>query len=974
MPTVWFDDDDALDLELVGAKGAHLAELWRAGFSVPFGFVLPIADFRAAMARNGLGQAMRELFVDLDPSDLAALRAAAGAARRLVLDQGPGAAVDEAIRTAYRALGCAADGAPVAVAVRSSSTVEDLEDSSGAGLQETTLWVRGEDDVVHHVVRCWASLFAARSIDHRLARGLDVSDAAMAVVVQLMVLPTSAGVALTIDPLTGDRSRIVIDSAFGLGESVVSGVVTPDHFVVDKHRHEIVRRTISTKECEIIVLADRLGQRPLDPQRANRPSLSDDNVLAVAQLARLVEEYFGTPQDIEWAICDSPDGTSSEVHLLQSRPETVASRRVTQEAPRESAGLDDVVETLRRPFAAGQQPPALLQPASPFGQFAAPGTEGWRSMYPASLTFDPARPQDAEAFWFRDGVHWPRPIAPFDSTILQFALTSLSQFNSRHFHMPAALGVDVRLVNGYCYLSPVGVDDQSSVDQRSEEFRQRAGYYYEHWDDLYAGWMEKVRATIGRLDLLDFEPLPESISRAEVFSGRGLGAPSDLTRSYHALLDGALELWQYHFEFLNLGYAAYLDFFEFCRRVCGDVEELTVARMVAGLDVDLFRPDRELRRLARAAVDQGIADFICAGSIEELIRLVPYEPRAARWWDDYQSVQEPWFNYSNGSGFYHDDAVWIDRPVIPFGYVRSYVQRLLAGEEIDKPDDEIAAQRDAIAADFARRIPSSEVPNFEAKLRLARTVFHFVENHNFYVEHWGMSIVWRKMRALSAVFVRAGWWARPDDIFMLRRDEVSEALWDLLGGWATGRDHCDSDRWAVLVADRARLLEACAAWTPPHVLGRAPKLVNEPFTVMLWGITAESVQALLGDPGDGDELVGFAASPGIAVGRARVVHHPDSLVDVLPGEVLVTGLTSPSWAPVFRRLAATVTDTGGIMSHAAIVCREYGLPAVTGTGFATTRISTGQLVRVDGTNGRVTVLREPDEQITEQEVGSAWIS
>jgi pyruvate,water dikinase len=326
------------------------------------------------------------------------------------------------------------------------------------------------------------------------------------------------------------------------------------------------------------------------------------------------------------------------------------------------------------------------------------------------------------------------------------------------------------------------------------------------------------------------------------------------------------------------------------------------------------------------------------------------------WLEDFEKTGDPWFNYSTGSGFYHDDAVWADRLDIPLGFIRNYVRQLSDGESIDVVSAAIAAERDRLTEEARSALTAPDRERFDQKLTLARTVFHFIENHTFYVEHWGMSVVWRKFRELSAVFVEAGFWDTTDDMFFLRPDEVEASLWDMLGGWANGTPARGPLHWPGEIRRRRGIIDACAASPAPPALGIPPESVSEPFTIMLWGITTESVRAWLDGEAECAELRGFAASAGAVVGRARVVLSPDQLDEIEDGEILVTQLTSPSWAPVFARIGGTVTEVGGMMSHTAIVCREYGLPAVTGVSGATTKIRTGQLLRVDGCTGRVSVL------------------
>jgi len=181
-------------------------------------------------------------------------------------------------------------------------------------------------------------------------------------------------------------------------------------------------------------------------------------------------------------------------------------------------------------------------------------------------------------------------------------------------------------------------------------------------------------------------------------------------------------------------------------------------------------------------------------------------------------------------------------------------------------------------------------------------------------------------------------------------------LFDLYHGWAVGVPSRGPKYWPKEMARRNGIMNALRQWSPPPALGVPPEVITEPFTVMLWGITSESVKQWLGGAQASGGLAGFAASPGVAEGPARVILSADGIGDLQEGEVLVAPLTAPSWAPVFGKTAATVTDVGGIMSHAAIVCREYGLPAVTGTAFGTKTVKTGQRLRVDGNAGTVTII------------------
>ena len=593
---------------------------------------------------------------------------------------------------------------------------------------------------------------------------------------------------------------------------------------------------------------------------------------------------------------------------------------------------------------------------SPFDVKTPPGGEGWQDLYPYYLVFSEDRRMEEEAaFWFQDGVHWREVLYPFDSIFMEFALKCLSQYNTRFYIIPPAMGVDYRVLNGYTYLSPVAITDPNVIGPRVPHFLERAGYYFQNWDELYAKWQVKVNELIAELETVHFTPLPEMEETGTVIGGRGLSSSFDLMARYNKLIELGLQVWQYHFEFLNLGYAAYLDYFGFCKQAFPDMSDQTVAKMVSGIEVDLFRPDDELKRLAQAAVTLGVANELKSGSAAEALERVAKAKNGAQWLDELEKSKNPWFNFSGGTGFYHHDPVWAENLDLPFTFMRNYIGKVEAGEKLARPLEAIRAERDRLANEYSALLPTDEDrKTFQGKVGLARTVFPYIENHNFYVEHWHHSVFWRKMRELGQVFVSAGFTEAVDDVFYLRRDEIPVALFDMSSAWAVGTSARGPKYWPREIKRRKAIVNALRQWSPPPALGVPPEVVTEPFTIMLWGITSDSISAWLGG-GEG-ALKGFAASPGMVEGSARVITSAADLDQVLEGEILVCPITAPSWGPVFSRIKAAVTDVGGMMSHAAIVCREYGLPAVVGTGFATRNIKTGQKVKVDGNTGTVTVL------------------
>lgn len=345
----------------VGGKCASLGTMTQAGLPVPPGFAVTTDVYADARDRSGVMPQIRALIDAVDIADGAALAAAAAQARRLVLDWPLPDVHERCIREAYADL-CALSGVvDVPVAVRSSATAEDSPDTSFAGEHDTYLWVCGIDAVLTKIRGCWASLYTDRAIAYRATMGYRHDEVDMAVAVQKMVRPRTAGVAFTLDPSNGDRSGICIDAAWGFGEGVVSGDVTPDNFLVNKVMWSIIRRTISPKaHAHLLVGQDgdcwpRVARVELPEDRATAPSLTDAEVIAVARLARVAEKHYGCPQDIEWALDDDlPAG--QDVVLLQARPETVWSRK-----PRTTGAKADlmssIVDTLVNPLATRRSQP-----------------------------------------------------------------------------------------------------------------------------------------------------------------------------------------------------------------------------------------------------------------------------------------------------------------------------------------------------------------------------------------------------------------------------------------------------------------------------------------------------------------------------------------------------------------------------------------------------------------------------------------
>jgi pyruvate,water dikinase len=343
----WFPELSLVDRPIVGGKSASLGELTRADVSVPPGFVVTTAAFDEFLASTDPRGEIRAEIAALDRHDPVRVASVSERIRERLLAAPVPRQIASLIHENYRGLSNAASNYPVAV--RSSATCEDSATASFAGLQDTYLWIHGEEELVGRVRACWASLYNSESISYRLRLGLPEGQLAMAVVVQQMVDALCAGVMFTRSPVTGDRSVIVIEGSWGLGSCIVSGEVTPDRFVVNKVTGEIVSRNVSAKIIEHVPDRAHGGVRELsvDAVRQSTACLTDDVIKRLWQIARRVEQHYGAPQDIEWAVPRESALSEKPLYVLQSRPETVwANREKAPAAKPAEKAFDHVIQLM----------------------------------------------------------------------------------------------------------------------------------------------------------------------------------------------------------------------------------------------------------------------------------------------------------------------------------------------------------------------------------------------------------------------------------------------------------------------------------------------------------------------------------------------------------------------------------------------------------------------------------------------------
>ncbi len=326
MNIAWFEDLGKDDVAIAGGKGANLGEMVKAGLPVPPGFVVTAQAYSYFLKESGLAERIMEILRDTDVDNNDELTKASQEIRELITSSPMPEALAKEILENYHKLSQRVGKEEEFVAVRSSATAEDLPGASFAGQQDTFLNVKG-DEVIEYVRRCWSSLFTPRAIFYREKKGFAHERVAIAVVVQKMVNAEKAGVMFSVHPATGEKDKIVIEAAWGLGEGVVSGTVTPDHYVVDKNSNKLLHKEIAMKEI-MFTKDEKTGKTvkvKLPPERAGAQVLTEEEIAQLAELGKKVEEHFGSPQDIEWAY------EAGELYLLQSRPITVLYEKEAEE-------------------------------------------------------------------------------------------------------------------------------------------------------------------------------------------------------------------------------------------------------------------------------------------------------------------------------------------------------------------------------------------------------------------------------------------------------------------------------------------------------------------------------------------------------------------------------------------------------------------------------------------------------------------
>jgi len=888
-------DHAAVTLAMVGGKGANLAKLARAGFPVPGGFLITTTAYGAFVAANQLTATIQRALQGIKLDDPAALATASQAIQEAFSAHQLPDELSSHIKAAYQALG------EPPVAVRSSATAEDLPDMSFAGQQDTYLNIVGEEALLDAVRRCWGSLWTARAIGYRSRNGIDHDEVALSVVVQMMVESKASGVLFTANPLNGNRNETAIDATLGLGEALVSGLVEPDHYIVETKSGRIRSKVLGDKATAIHSQQGG-GTTTTEASAATEQALPDPQIVALTALGARVADFYNFPQDIEWG------WANDQLYLLQARPITsLYPLPAMNEAERSSEGVD-----LFFSFGAVQ---GMLDPMTPLGRDAiATIFAGGAALFGLAYTHEnqPLLYTAGERLWVRVTklLHnrigrrvLPKFMGVIEPSIGQAVAQLLADPAFADAGPPQRTTV-LRIARFVRSLLPTVIRTLLAPDQQRLQMQQQI-------EATLAQWRVRMAATT---------TLAERLQLFELMLGSGFrfAVPTMIPR----ILPGLLAMNR----LIAWADQALAD------RANGQRRALELTRglphnVTTEMDLALWQTAQRIRT-------------------DEASHLLFTQSEPALLAEHYLATQLPTVAQQAVTDFLTSYGMrglaeidfgrprWRDNPVQVMQMLQSYLK-------IDDPNQapDVVFARGAKAAQSVldellltvRKRPTGALQAYliGALAHRMRALAALRESPKFFIVNL-FDIVRQGLLASGAELVAQDRLERADDLMFLHLNE----LHGLAAGYAID--------WKALVVERRAYYER------EKRRNQIPRLLLSDGRAFYEGVRAA------GDEREGI-ISGSPVSPGVVEGVVHVLFDPHE-AQLAPGEILVCPGTDPAWTPLFLAAGGLVMEVGGLMTHGSVVAREYGIPAVVGVHQATTRLKTGQRIRVDGSSGLIEIV------------------
>ena len=920
-------------LELLGGKGRSLAKMTCAGFRVPGGFLVTADAYRHFVADNELqAKILKEALPELRDGYPAFDRCAARI-ETLFFQAPVNAAMIAEIQSAYLSLG----QGDVPVAVRSSANAEDLPDFSFAGQQETYLNVRGAAAVAEAVQKCWGSLWTAQAISYRHQNGIQQSSVAMAVVVQEMVPSEVSGILFTANPATGERSEMVLNASFGLGEAVVGGQVTPDTYIVERATLATKKSILGPKEQQIVYDGEQ-GVRleaVCDTDR-NRSSMSDDMLRELSETAVEIENlYDGIPQDIEWAFC------GGALHLLQSRPITnlpVQPIEVIWEPtlPAQYVSRRQIVENMPDPIC------PLFEDLYLTRGLEAPRVNG-SGMAGGGPMFVTVNGYAYQRFdWPQMIEHMEKVKAenPVDAGVSEQDI-DVAEYKIYEADMRKAkeAGFNSAVADVKPFRDSLDEGDQSAFDAwyaaQTDEAIDAHLTMPESDNPTYIAF-NNTKQNDGQFNKWSTESKPRLEGAAEKWRSLDIAQASDQT-----LLAGIVELGIEEGRYWTddsshtFGVAKSTDdqLQCFLKETLPDHSFIS-GQFLTGITSKTMQANADLFEIAKQVrANNALTYTVLSVPAPFLMQALIDHQQAG----NVVAALQRYLRAYGHQGYSMDfiEPTQVEDPSALFASLKNMVRDR---EYNPKNQTQKTAQiRKQKLKEITELLSGLEYWQFRFRLWIALK-YNFIREEVAFLFGYTWSILRPMAFELGRRLVDAKILAQPDDVFFLVSTELEEAI-------DARKAHVQDGRLAALAAERRELREAQKRHHPVGTMPEEARKVD--------GIAFKETQ--IKNDASSNFMRGFPVSSGKVTQKASVILGPSDFDKMVPGSILVSPLTTPAWTQLFAHAAGLVTDVGSILAHGSIVAREYGIPAVLGVGDGTQRITHGQTITIDGDAGIVEI-------------------
>jgi pyruvate,water dikinase len=929
-------DTKTLSLEMIGGKGKSLAKMASTGLSVPSGFFLTTSAYKFFIEKNDLQKDIINFAKPEIIGKTVSFESASKKIQELIKGVDLPDEITNEIRQAYKAL----NNQNPAVAVRSSANAEDLPDLSFAGQQDTYLNVGGERALIEAIHDCWASLWTPRAISYRHQMGIKQEVVAMAVVVQLMIPSDVSGILFTANPVTGERSELIINSSFGLGEAVVGGQVTPDSYVVDR-KTLTVKESIIGPKAQKIISSDKQGTllQDVPEDERNQLSLSEKALKELTSVALNIEQIFeGVPQDIEWAISDD------KLWMLQSRPITnlppqpievtweptppskiLARRQIIENIPDPcsplfdelylSEGLETRAKGLKRKsLMAGGGPLFVTVNGYAYQRFDFPQVVNLQKEIDKASTGE--EEEDIKA---RVEQKWEEMIEKMKKSDPKMEQHDLNLF------LAELSSEDLKAFNEWAKDADIKNVAHEVTMPKSKHPTYAAGNKTEDNEKQIREWKEKTMpellATVEEWGKIDYKTAPDE----------------DLLRGIRELSIAGGMYWTSNGSH-SFGIAKATDdqLQAFLRENLPD-HNFTSGHFLSGFKSKTLEANEYMYKIAKQIqTDDALYELVVTTPSKQLMGALQNHP-------DSGSVVKAIEEYLNIYGHLGYSLDFVESLPIedPSGLLATLKTMVTAKDYNPKKHEVEAGQkREEALQRIEQLLDGLNYWQFRYRNWFTHRFYFIREEVMFY-----LTSGWPTLRLLAlelgARLVDVGTINYPDDVFYLVTEELTKAI-------NARKENKALPEYQQLTSERRELREARKRLHPPGTIPEAAS--NNP------GVAFKETQAR-NDP-NSDILRGIPVSPGKVTSPASLINSPAEFDKMQPDSILVCSMTNPAWTPLFAHATGLVTDMGGILGHGSIVAREYGIPAVVGTGTSTQRVTHGQKITVDGDIGTVTLIQD----------------